>query len=98
MNKEVEPTVEPEKEIIPEEPVSSVPEVSSEEVAVKPKVKRCRELDALQEDLKTSWICEGAMRATGSRTSSQKNKSQDQTHEPTASTEEESAASAKSTG
>lgn len=80
-NKEVESSAEAEKEVIS---VSNIPEVPAEEAPVKPKPKRRRELDALQEDLRTSWICAGAMQATGSRPCSQKNKSQEPTHEPTA--------------
>ncbi|KAJ8678941.1 hypothetical protein QAD02_014728 [Eretmocerus hayati] len=58
-----------------EDPLAEIP---VEAPAPKPKAKRNRELDALQEDLKTSWICDGAMKATGSRSASLKNKTQEQ--------------------
>ncbi|CAB0035897.1 unnamed protein product [Trichogramma brassicae] len=50
-------------------PATKEVEDSSKDKVTPPKAKpkRRRELDALQEDLKTSWICDGAMKATGSR-------------------------------
>lgn len=79
--------------MIQTEPTPSEPLVETVETitAPKPKAKRCRELDALQEDLKSSWICDGAMRATGSRIASQK-----KTQEQTESTEDETPKTTKS--
>ncbi|XP_023245771.1 uncharacterized protein LOC106640107 isoform X2 [Copidosoma floridanum] len=96
---------EPESEVVAAEGEEEAATVATEEEKIvqapaKPKPKRrTRELDALQEDLKSSWICDGAMRATGSRMCSQRNKDLEQVQEK--STEDQpgiSAATAKNIG
>ncbi|XP_016839024.1 uncharacterized protein LOC100121415 isoform X2 [Nasonia vitripennis] len=81
-----EPSPATEKESVPAETpivctMTTTTTTTTTNAPVKPKPKRrFRELDMLQEDLKSSWICDGAMKATGSRTCSLKNKPQEPEH------------------